>query len=153
MSYVEISFFFSFLQCEKLTKKEPSQGKPDECKPQGKRYSLRSQKDQPFAPVNDFTGCTELALVISPVVTESSTPLPEKLPNCGGETSVFCQRKRKLVYQEEDHSVEPKSGDTTFNEIGGCYNGESIADEMPLHDPPLAITLPGFFISSYLCTS
>lgn len=103
--------------------------------------------------MNDFTGCPELAQVISPVVTESSTPLPEKLPNHDGETPVFCQRKRKLVYQEEDHSVELKSGDTTLNEIGGCYDGESIADELPSYDPPLAIICPGFFISSYLCTS
>ncbi|KAL8121954.1 putative inactive histone-lysine N-methyltransferase SUVR2 [Apium graveolens] len=130
---------------ENLRKKEPSQGKPEECKPQGKKYSLRSQKDQPFAPVNDFTGCPEMALVISPAVTESSTPLQEKLPDYDGETSAFCHRKRKLVYQEEDYSVEPKGGDSTVNEIGG-----SIGDEMPSYDPPLAITCPGKADSSNL---
>lgn len=148
---------FVFLQCEKSTKAQPSLGNPEECKPQYRKYSLRSQKDQPSVPVNDFRDRPELARVIPPVgfsdkkVSETSSCLMEILPNYDDETPVSCRRKRKLVYQEEeDHSVELKSGDTTSNQIGGHYNGESVADEMPLYDAPLAIIRPGFFLSLHL---
>lgn len=110
--------------------------------------------------MNDFGSCPdEMALLISPVgladdkTTDPSSSLSEMPLNYDEETPVSCQRKRKLVYQEEDNSVEPESGDTTFNQIGGSYNGESIADEMPSYDSPLAIIRPGFFIFSYLSTS
>ncbi|XP_017215213.1 probable inactive histone-lysine N-methyltransferase SUVR2 [Daucus carota subsp. sativus] len=137
-------------KCEKSTKAQPSLGNPEECKPQYRKYGLRSQKDQPSVPVNDFRDRPELARVIPPVgfsdkkVSETSSCLMEILPNYDDETPVSCRRKRKLVYQEEeDHSVELKSGDTTSNQIGGHYNGESVADEMPLYDAPLAIIRPG----------
>lgn len=115
--------------------------------------------NQSSPPVNDIRGCPELAQVIPHVVlsddkiTETSSQLQEMLPNYDDETPVSCEKKRKLVSEEEDYSVEPKSGDSTFNQLGGCHYGESVADEVPLYDAPLAIIHPGCFISFYLCTS